>query len=93
MYISIETRLVRNIAHYGIQFGRYNSLIGHNALFCSRRYNFSLQDVSDGNVNVRHCVYNYVNGLTQNRQIQTASFVRELLNLRVGTIEQCSPHI
>ena len=93
-----SSRLVRNIAHYGIHYGRYYSLIGHNALFCSRRYNFSFQDVSDGNVNVRRCVYNYVNGLIQNRQMQTAniaSYTRivKLKRRRVGTIEQSSPHI
>jgi hypothetical protein len=82
-----NSRLVRNVAHYGIQFGRYNSRIGHNALFCSRRFNFSFQDVSGENVSVRRCVYNYVNGLIQNRQIQTASFVCELLNLRDGVLE------
>jgi hypothetical protein len=82
-----SSRLVRNIADYCIQYGRHELLIGCSALLCSRRYNFRFQDLSDGNVGVELGFNNYVNGLIQTRQMQTARFIRELLCLTGDVLE------
>ena len=71
-------------------YGRYSSPIGHNALFCAQRYNCSIQDISIGTLNAKHTVDNYFNNSIDDSQIQTASFVQELIMLLENTLELSS---
>lgn len=77
--------LVRAVTNYGIQYGRHNSLLGHNLLFCAQLFNFSAQDIVS--VSVNRLVNNYSFKLVTDYQLQTASFVRELVLLRESTLE------
>jgi len=65
--------------------GRHNSLLGHNLLFYARLYNCSAQYIISGLVN--RLVNNYTSKLVKNYQLQTASFVYEIVLMREGTLE------
>ena len=82
-----SSSLVRAVANYGIQYGRHNSFLGHNALLCAGRYNYRIGDFSSGKVNIQCVVNNYVNSLVDGTQIRTACFVHELVLLRQKTFE------
>jgi len=76
--------LVRAVTNYGIQYGRHNSLLGHNLLFCTKLYNGSAQNIVSGSVRL---VNNCLSKLFKDYQLQTASFVRERVLIREGTLE------
>jgi RES domain-containing protein len=42
-----ESKLVGDISNYAIRYGRYNSFIGHNALFCAQRYAVNIEDIGN----------------------------------------------
>jgi len=75
--------LARAVANYGIQYGRYNSFLGHNLLFCTKLCNCSARDIISGSVN--RIVDNYTSKLFKDYQLQTASFVSEIVLIREGT--------
>jgi hypothetical protein len=79
-----SSRLVRAIANYGIIYGRYNSILGHNALLCSIKYSFDLCDICrpNGGVNARCLVNTFFNSQIEERQVQTVNFLHELILLR-----------
>ena len=72
-----ESKFVSKISKYVVWFGPYNSFIGHNALFCARRYAINIEDKKNGNVkkltkpkNVMHVFFDKLIG---SRQFQTRS--------------------
>jgi len=77
--------LVHAITNYGIQYGRNNSLLGHNLLFCAQLYNLIAQDIIRGSVNC--LVNNYTFKLVKVYQLHTASFVCQLILIRESTLE------
>jgi hypothetical protein len=77
--------LVRAVTNYGIQYGRYNSTLGHNVLFCAQLYDCTVQDIINGSVN--SIVQTYVSHLVDDSQLRMASFVRELALLRERSLE------
>lgn len=77
-----RSRLVRAIANYGIYHGRYNSFIGHNVHFCSRKYQVNIREICNGEVNVRSVVNRYSDNQIDERQVRTVCFLRELISLR-----------
>jgi len=77
--------LVRAVTNCGILYGRHNSLLGHNLLFCARLYNCSAQYIISGSVS--RLVNNCTSKLVKNYQLQTASFIRKLVLIREGTLE------
>lgn len=77
-----SSRLVSAIANYGIYHGRYNSFLGHNALFCARKCNVNLCDVVSGEVNISHAVNRYSFKPIEEHQMRSVSFLRELILLR-----------
>jgi len=55
-------------------------------LFCAQLYNSNAQDIINGLFN--HLVNNYTSNPTfKDYQLQTASFVREIVLIRRGTLE------
>jgi len=60
---------------------KYNIL--HNLLFYAQLYNSSAQDIISGSVN--RLVNNDTSNLVKYYQLQTASFVREIVLIREGT--------
>jgi len=54
-------------------------------LFCARLYNCSAQYIISGLVN--RLVNKYTSNLVKNYQLQTASFVREIVLIREGILE------
>jgi len=77
--------LVRAVTNYGIQYGRHNSLLVHNLLFCAQLCNCSAQYIISGSVN--RLVDNYTSKLVKDYQLQTASFVREIVLIAESTLE------
>jgi hypothetical protein len=75
-----RSSLVRSVATYSVVYGRYNSILGHNALFCAQRYRCSINDICGGNsdASIRNCVHN----LVEDSQWITADFLRELVSIR-----------
>ena len=51
------SRLVNSIVWYGILLGRYNSVVGRNALICCERYGWELNDFVMGSVNLSKHFY------------------------------------
>lgn len=78
--IRSRSSLVRSVATYGIKYGRYDSILGHNALFCAQRYCCRIEDICFGNSSRIIC--NFVNNLAIDSQLLTVDFLRELLSLR-----------
>jgi hypothetical protein len=73
--------LVNAIANFGIHYGRYNSFLGHNALFCAKKFNLNVCEMVSA-VKVRRAVERYSMKIRVNQQLQEAGFLRELLLLR-----------
>jgi glycogen synthase len=80
-----NSSLVRAVTNYSIQYGRYNSILGHNILHCARLYDCSVQDIVNGTVN--SIVNNYALSSIEDVQLQSACFVRELVQVRDNTLE------
>ena len=82
-----KSKLVSEVSNYAIRYGRYNSFLGHNALFCVRRYNINIVDIgSTCFTNAKRIIHSYCNELIEDTQYQTACFVRELLLLRENVL-------
>jgi hypothetical protein len=65
------------MANYGIIYGRYKSFLGHNAMFCSSKFNVNISDICSGVVNVRRVVDQYVERKVEEHQMQSADFLRD----------------
>jgi len=83
----IKIYIFNGSSNYGIQYGRHNSLRGHDLLFCAQLYNCCAQDIISGSVNC--LVNNYTSKLVKDYQLQTASFVHEKVSIR-ETAEELS---
>ena len=86
-----SSTLVSSVARYGVTFGRNNSLLGSNVLFCCDRYKWSydkfIHNVFLCNNNFFKCWYHEtLSELERN----TAGFLLELLFIREGYF--CLPH-
>ena len=77
-----SSQLASAIANYGINYSRYISFLGHNAMFCTSKFNVNVCDIGSGVANVRWAVDRYVERKVEERQIQAADFLRELLFIR-----------
>jgi len=60
----------------------YNLLIGHNLIFCAQLNYCSAQDIISGSVNRLVNKYRPTSKLVKDYQLQTASFVREIILIR-----------
>jgi len=80
VFIYDGSSLVRAVTNYDIQYGRHNWLLG--LLFCAQLYNCSAQDIISGSV--IPLVNNYK--LVKDYQLQTASFVPEIVLIRGDTL-------
>jgi len=76
-----SSRLVNAIASFGIYYGRYDSVLGHNALFCANKFNMNVCDMKS-EAKVRRAIERYSATEGVNQQLQAAGFLRELLLLR-----------
>jgi len=78
--------LVRAVTNYGIQYGRHNSYVAMTCYFVHTYTTYcSAQYIISGSVN--RLVNNYSSKLVKDYQLQTASFVREIILIREGTLE------
>ena len=77
-----RSRLVTAIAYYGINYGRSNSVLGLNAMFCSSKLNVNISNICSSAASVRRAVDQYAERKIQEQQSQAADFLRELLNVR-----------
>jgi len=77
-----SSRLVSAIANYGINYGRCNSVLGLNTMFCSSKFNVNISNICGGVVSVKRAVDQYAERKVEEHQMQTVDFLRELLNVR-----------
>ena len=70
------------IANYGINYGRYNSFLGDNAMVCSSKFNANVCDRGSDVANIRRAGDLYVERKVEEHQKQAADFLRELLFIR-----------
>jgi len=76
-----------SIALRSIVHGKYNSPLGRNLRFCCRRFGWQLEDFLLGFVSLNDdCFHNFCMSNIPVAQLQIASLVEELLNLREGFI-------
>jgi len=74
-----SSRLVSAIANYGINYGRCNSFLGLNAIFCSSKFNVNISNICVGVVNVRLAVDQNAERKVEQNQMQAADFLRKLV--------------
>jgi hypothetical protein len=80
-----RSQLVRQVARYGVVYGRYNSLIGSKSLFCSKRFKWNFDDFSVGLINLdNNCLKKFCNIQINENQRHSASSLFELICLREG---------
>ena len=77
-----SSRLVNAIASYGVFYGRYDSFLGHNALFCVNKYNVKICDIVNGSTNVNYAVNTFFIGTVEDYQFQAVNFFHQLVLLR-----------
>ena len=77
-----SSRLVSAIANYGVFHGRYDSFLGHNALFCVNKYKVKICDIVNGSTSVNYAVNRFFIGTVEDYQFQAVNFLRELVLLR-----------
>ena len=77
--------LIRSVASYGLLFDRYDSCIGHNALFFSHRYCCTIQDIIDGRTN--SIVGSYCDNLVDENCSSVAGWLYDLLMIRDNVFE------
>ena len=77
--------LVQTVARHGIHFGRYNSCVGRNLLFCCDYFKWQLNDFLDGKVPLNYLsISNFYNDHLSNFKISNASSLFEVLRVRDG---------
>ena len=70
------------IANYGVFYGRYDSFLGHNVLYCVNKYNVNICDIVSGSSNVNYAVKRRFIESMEDFQFHTVNFLRELVLLR-----------
>ena len=76
-FIQHQSKLIRAVANYGIQYGRHNSFIGHNALICAQRYKININDIStECVINAKFIINSYFNELVEDSHYYTSCFVQ-----------------
>jgi len=77
--LSNESSLVRHISQYAVFHGRALSCLGQNVLFCMRRYNCCIRDLSESTNNI---IESFVFRLFGENMHCTANFLFELIMIK-----------
>jgi len=77
--LSTESSLVRHISQNAVFHGRALSCLGQNVLFCMRRYNCSIRDLSESANNITK---SFVFRLFDENMHCTANFLFELIMIK-----------
>ena len=77
-----SSKLVRTITFHGLMFSRSHSPIGHNFMYCMKRYCFNYIDFLHSEYSIaRHC-----SSLVEPADVLNANFLKELICLRNRTL-------
>jgi hypothetical protein len=80
-----QSQLVRSVAWHGVMHGRYNSIIGKNSLICCDRFEWHLDDLARGIVNLHNNNFFYLcSRKIHDDEKYTAGTLLELIWLREG---------
>jgi hypothetical protein len=91
--LSHSSHLIRSVAYYGVHFGRMNSPIGRNAMYCLHRYSLDYPSLFTGgnSISVKNNIKMHIAGFCGRQlsesQTDVASHLRELLLLRDDVLE------
>jgi hypothetical protein len=80
-----QSQLVRSVAWHGVMHGRYNSIIGKNSLICCDRFEWHLDDLARGIVNLHNNnFFSLCSSKIHDDEKYTAGTLLELIWLREG---------
>jgi hypothetical protein len=83
-----RSQLVRAVAWYGVMYGRYNSVIGKNFLFCCNRFGWCPTDYGSCLANLHNVNFsNFCVDRLEQKERDIATFLMELILLREGYSE------
>jgi len=83
--LSSRSALVRFVSLHGVLYGRFNSILGKNVLFCCKRYNWFFEDFVLGLVDLKNVNFrNFCLSKLEFNQLNDAFSLLELLMLREG---------
>ena len=87
-------QLVQSVASYSVMHARYNSLLGSNALLCSKRFGWSLVSYTSNlvSLNNSHFEHFYLNSLSDSERTRLISLM-ELILLREGHLTLPRDHL
>jgi len=77
-----DSDVVKFISDYCIKYGRSNSGIGKNVLFCMRRYKCNIKMVFSGQI--KNIVETHFNRSTNCTQVALANLLFEIIMVRDG---------
>jgi len=78
--VSHKSKLISQIASYGIHFARCKSPMGLNILFCADRYQSNVVNILSGSSN--YIVQSYYNRSIADAELRASSFLSELVSIR-----------
>ena len=78
--VSLESKLISQIASYCIHFARRKSPMGPNILFCADRYQNNIDNILCGSAN--YFVHSQYNRFIADVQLRASSFLSELVSIR-----------
>lgn len=79
--VASQNTLVSAVVSYGVVYGRYNSPVGRNMLFCAQRYACTVEQLICC-PSVAGIVTSYVHACYSHAELQTVGFLRECLMVR-----------
>ena len=83
--LSSRSALVCFVSLHGVLYGRFNSILGKNVLFCCKRYNWFFEDFVLGLVDLKNVNFrNFCLSKLEFNQLNDAFSLLELLMLREG---------
>jgi len=93
--ITSDCHIVKNImsTRYALEHGRVLSHLGRNALYCSLRYNFNIDNISDLKFDAGKLVWNHYLCNRSSTAVTSVSVLKDMLLFRVAK-DQCllTPH-
>jgi len=84
--VTHDSALIRFVAGYGVQYGRNDSCLGQNVLFCMRRFHISTDGIVCDNFSADRLVnLKYMESVSDELE-QSVDMLRECVRIREGQL-------